>query len=146
MFFEADDSSNLPWNTTKTGMDLDSPYYKEVRSKMITMTRQVMDLLDKLKEEKAKDNPFESQTLNSSVEASLKNPTSVSRVLQEAVHLNNSFKFPVDLFNPKNKSKSVRISYLVSKEKFEAAAQHMGVNQPKEVGRTAFNYYFENEL
>ncbi len=72
VFFEAKDSSNLPWNTTKTGMDKDSPYFKEVRSKMITMTRSVMELLDMLKEENEKDNPEENRTLNHEVEKSLK--------------------------------------------------------------------------
>ncbi|MFA5417268.1 MAG: ATP-binding protein [Bacteroidales bacterium] len=146
VFFEAKDSSDLPWNTTKNGMDLDSPYYKEVRGQMINMTRQVMELLDKLKEEKTKDNPQENQTLNKLVESSLKTATPVASVLKHTEVLNNKFHFPIKLFNPPRKSKSVRITYQVSKEKYEAVEQHLNAPSSKEVGLETFNYYFNNQL
>ena len=146
VFFEAKDSSDLPWNTTKNGMDLDSPYYKEVRGQMINMTRQVMELLDKLKEEKTKDNPQENQTLNKLVESSLKLSKPVVSVLKNAQVLNNKFHFPIKLFNPPRKSKSVRITYQVSKEKYDAVAQHLNATSSKEVGLETFNYYFNNQL
>ncbi len=146
VFFEAEDSSLLPWNTTKTGMDLDSPYYKEVRSKMITMTRQVMDLLDKLKEEKEKDNPEENQTLNKAIEKSLKATVPVIKILANTKPLNNKFHYPVILFNPQKKTNSVKIAYQVSNEKYEAVKQNLGVSTSKEVGAETFNYYYDNEI
>jgi hypothetical protein len=146
VFFEAEDSSRLPWNTTKTGMDLDSPYYKEVRAKMITMTRQVMDLLDKLKEEKEKDNPEENQTLNKAIEKSLKATTPVIKILENTKPLVNKFIYPVILFNPQKKTNSVKITYQVSIEKFEAVKENLGVTSPKEVGVETFNYYHDNEI
>src|SRR6185503_321819 len=145
-FFEANDSSKLPWNTTKTGMDMDSPYYKEVRAKMINMTRQVMDLLDKLKEEKEKGNPEDSQTLNKEVQKSLNSPMTVLEVLKETVHLNNSFRYPVALFNPIKKSKAVKITYQVSPERFEAVKQKLAKSDPNEVGLSTFDYYYKNEI
>ena len=146
VFFEAKDSSNLPWNTTKTGMDLDSPYYKEVRGRMISMTRQVMELLDKLKDEKARDNPAENQTLNKAVENSLKKMVSVINVLENTSHFENKFHFPLNLYKPPKRSNTTRISYQVSKEKFEAVAQNLDENIPKEVGLKTFNHYYDNEL
>lgn len=146
VFFEAKDSSRLPWNTTKTGMDLDSPYYKEVRAKMINMTRQVMDLLDKLKEEKEKDNPDENQTLNKAIEKSLSSTTSVINVLSNTTPLSNKFVYPITLFNPQKKTNSVKISYQVSNEKFEAVKESLGVSSAKEVGVETFNYYHDNEI
>lgn len=146
VFFEAKDSSDLPWNTTKNGMDLDSPYYKEVRGKMILMTRQVMELLDKLKEEKTKDNPQENQTLNKLVEDSLKTAKPVGKVLETTQLLNHKFHFPIKLFNPPRKSKSVRITYQVSKEKYDAVEQHLDASSAKEVGFSTFNYYYNNQL
>lgn len=146
VFFEAEDSAKLPWNTTKTGMDLDSPYYKEVRAKMISMTRQVMELLDKLKEEKEKDNPEENQKLNKAVEKSLKSTMPVVEILEHTKKLNNKFHYPVSLFNPPEKHNSVKIAYQVSLEKFEAVKQQSGESQPKEVGLFTFNYYYENEI
>jgi hypothetical protein len=146
VFFEAKDSSFLPWNTTKTGMDSDSPYFKEIRSQMIFMTRQVMDLLDKLKEEKEKDNPEENRTLNASVEKSLKTMVAVSKILQKTNILNNTFQYPIALFNPSKKNNSIKIVYQVSPQKYEAVKQNLGAKTVKEVGLVTFNYYFENEL
>jgi Histidine kinase-, DNA gyrase B-, and HSP90-like ATPase len=146
VFFEAKDSSNLPWNTTKTGMDMDSPYFKEVRSQMIIMTLQVMDLLNKLKEEKEKDNPEEVQTLNIAVEKSLKSAVPVTEVLKKSKVLNSKFHYPITLFNPPAKSKVVKIAYQVSQERFEAVKQQMEENNPKEVGLKTFKYYYDNEI
>lgn len=146
VFFEAKDSSNLPWNTTKTGMDLDSPYYKEVRQKMIMMTKQVMDLLNQLKTEKEKDNPEEAQTLNKAVEASLNNPIPVVQALNRSAELRTKFEYPIELFNPPKKKNSTSISYQVSTEKFNKVKESLGVSTAKEVGLHTFKYYFENEL
>lgn len=146
VFFEAKDSSLLPWNTTKTGMDLDSPYYKEVRRNMITMTRQVMDLLDKLKTEKEKDNPSEQQTLNKAIEKSLESPISVVEALKQTHSLSNKFTYPVKLFNPTKKSKMTNISYQVPTERFNQVKEDINASTSKEVGLHTFNYYFENEI
>lgn len=146
VFFDAEDSSNLPWNTTKTGMDKDSPYYKEVRAKMIIMTRQVMEMLEKLKDEKGKDNPLENQTLNKVIEKSLKKTTPVIEILSNTKQLSNKFVYPVKLYNPPNKTNTVKIDYLVTTEKYEAVKERLGVNSPKEVGLETFNYYYDNEI
>ena len=101
VFFEAKDSSKLPWNTTKTGMDMDSPIYQGVRSQMITMTKQVMELMDKLKSEKEKDNPEDEQKLNNAVDQSTK--TGKMSVLELRAHtemLQEKFVFPEALYSP----------------------------------------------
>jgi len=146
VFFEAINSSNLPWNTTKTGMDLDSPYYKEVRGKMITMTRQVMELLDKLKEEKEKDNPEDLQTLNRSVETSLQDARPVTEVLNDHTNLEFKFNYPVSLFQPIKKANSIKITYTVPLEKYNAVKQNLNVSSPKDVGVKTFFYYYNNEI
>lgn len=146
VFFEATDSSNLPWNTTKTGMDLDSPYYKKVRQKMILMTKQVMDLLNQLKTEKEKDNPEEDQTLNQAVEKSLNNPMPVVQALARASDLSTKFEYPANLFNPPKKTNLTSVSYQVSKDKFNKVKNNLGVSSAKDVGLHTFNYYIDNEL
>lgn len=146
VFFEAKDSSKLPWNTTKTGMDLDSPYYKEVRLQMITMTKQVMDLLNELKTEKEKDNPNENQTLNREIEKSEIDRLPVVDVLTKAQALSNKFVYPVKLFNPPSKKTTVKINYQVSTEKYNKVKEHIGASSPKDVGITTFDYFFDNEL
>ena len=51
-FFDCDDASKLPWNTTKTGVDSDSRIYQAVRQQMIDMMRPVIDFLNRLDAEK----------------------------------------------------------------------------------------------
>ena len=146
VFFEAKDSSNLPWNTTKTGMDLDSPYYKEVRAIMVTMTRQVMDLLDKLKEEKEKDNPEDNRKLNKAVERSIVALKPVTKILLDTTSLEFKFQYPQELFTPAKKDNTIQISYKVSNEKYEKVNKKLGNLTPKETGLATFNYYLENEI
>lgn len=146
VFFEAKDSSKLPWNTTKTGMDIDAPYFKEVKGRMVTMTKQVIGLLDKLKTEKSKNNPEESQTLNKAVKKSIESTTKVTDLINTNVVFDNKFHYPIELYNPPSKSNSVKISYEVSKEKYEAVKQLLGEGNTKEIGLRTFEYFFENEL
>ena len=42
-FFYSEDSEKLPWNTTKTGMNHDSPIFKSVRLQMIEMMKTVVN-------------------------------------------------------------------------------------------------------
>ena len=52
-YFDCDDGALLPWTTTKTGVDADSPIYKAVQREMIEMTRPVTDFLRNLAKERA---------------------------------------------------------------------------------------------
>ena len=149
VFFEAKDSSNLPWNTTKTGMDMDSPIYQKVRSQMIIMTKQVMDLMDKLKSEKEKDNPVEEQKLNIAVEQALKSskvPVLQLRAKSDVYNLQDKFVYPEVLYSPAGKGNQINIQYFVPKDLFQKVKSLLKVKSGKEVGQATFDYYCENEL
>lgn len=149
VFFEAKDSSNLPWNTTKTGMDMDSPIYQKVRSQMIIMTKQVMDLMDKLKSEKEKDNPAEEQKLNIAVEQALKSskvPVLQLRSQSAIYNLQDKFVYPEVLYSPAGKGNQINIQYFVPKDLFQKVKSLLKVKTGKEVGQATFDYYCENEL
>jgi hypothetical protein len=47
-FFECDEPARLPWNSTKTGVNAESPVFKKARQLMIAMTRPVIDSLNLL--------------------------------------------------------------------------------------------------
>lgn len=147
VFFEAKDSSKLPWNTTKTGMDMDSPIYQGVRSQMITMTKQVMELMDKLKSEKEKDNPEDEQKLNNAVDQSTK--TGKMSVLELRAHtemLQEKFVFPEALYSPAGKKNQINIQYFVPRERFQQVCSQLKVKSGKDVGMKTFDYYCDNEL
>lgn len=54
-YFDSDDGALLPWTTTKTGVDADSPIYKAVQREMIEMTKPVLAFLSNLAKERATD-------------------------------------------------------------------------------------------
>lgn len=66
VFFDSDDAGNLPWNTTKTGVDSDSPIYHAVRLEMMRMARPVIDFLNRLDREK-EDEEEEGRPLEAAV-------------------------------------------------------------------------------
>lgn len=147
VFFEAKDSSKLPWNTTKTGMDMDSPIYQGVRSQMITMTKQVMELMDKLKSEKEKDNPEDEQKLNYAVDQSTKNgKMSVLELRAHTDILQEKFVFPEALYSPAGKKNQINIQYFVPRERFQQVCSQLKVKSGKDVGMKTFDYYCDNEL
>ena len=128
---------------------MDSPVYQKVRSQMIIMTKQVMDLMDKLKSEKEKDNPVEEQKLNNAVELALKSdkvPVLQLRAKYDAYQLQDRFIYPEALYSPAGKGNQINIQYFVPKDLFQKVKSLLKVKSGKEVGMATFDYYCENEL
>jgi len=48
VFFDSQDSSQVPWNTTKTGVDQDNKFWQATFERMIEMMRPVIDFLNEL--------------------------------------------------------------------------------------------------
>lgn len=55
VFLDADDASLLPWNTTKTGVDIDTDVWRSTYGAMRSAMRPVIDFLNKLDAEKDTD-------------------------------------------------------------------------------------------
>lgn len=142
-FFYAKEVSKLPWNTTKTGMDLDSPEYKYARELMINCMKKIMPLMNKMKSEREKNNPTENRTLNNIVKQAQVVP--VEEVLANEDTLNNSFYYPSEAYNPP-KSNETPISYKVEKEKYNKVKKSLGASKAADVGLMTFNYYYINEV
>lgn len=132
VFFDADDASQLPWNTTKTGVDADSRYFRAVRLEMLTLMRPVIDFLRKLAEEKkAQDrNPLET-AINAAKEREL------SKVKTHYV-----FKAPKAI--PRVKGTG-RISYYKLLDDIAKAKKALHVTTQREVGEKTFDYFFKRE-
>jgi len=74
VFLSAEDPRELPWNTSKTNMDLDSPIYRTVLQQMIVMMRNVIDFLNRLHDER---NHFEKGLIKTlPLQKSIENTTS----------------------------------------------------------------------
>jgi hypothetical protein len=132
LFFESTATDALPWNTSKTGLDVEAPAFRRVRTEMLSAMRQVIDFLNQVdaESESEGDTP-----LNSALE-------SASPVALRNLPENRNFVFKASSNRPEKK---MRISYVVSASLGEAVKESLGVSANKEVGEKTFDYYVESE-
>ena len=143
IFFNSDDTSLLPWNTSKNNMDIDSPTYRYTKQNMILLMRPVIDFLNNLHSEGKKPDE-ESKFLEKSFNSSLANSTSVFYILEHASDLPLKFTYPV--FNETgNTDKRLKILYYREKSKVEKVMAVLKTTDLKKVGEKTFDYYYENE-
>lgn len=138
-YFDSDDSSLLPWTTTKTGVDADSKVYRSVRLEMIELTRPVIEFLRKLEDERKKhddgdiiETPFEKAV-------DFAKPVGVAEITQHKVFIAPS---PPPL--PPG-PRMQRIQYSKPVDQVEKVKNHLGVTSYKEVGEKTFEYYIHYE-
>lgn len=146
-FFEAEDSSKLPWNTTKTGMNSDSPIFKAVRQQMIEMMKSVINgFLNPLKKENESTYNAE-RILNNKLEetttVNLADTTNIVRFYAPS----KAFAHPTPLQSksPVLEGKT-KITYQADKEDVERLKKIFGVKTNPEVGLATFQYVVDNEL
>jgi len=137
VFFDSDNAGLLPWNTTKTGVDMDSPVYRATRQEMITVMRPVIDFLNMLSREveaHEDDTPLQ-DAITESQPASLRDlrPVTVFSAPQQTV-----------AHRPRARTDPV-ISYRRPVEQVKIAQKHLGVHTQREVGERTFDYYFQLE-
>ena len=137
LFFESDDASLLPWNTTKTGVDTDSSLYRTIRLEMLTFMRPVIDFINDWDKEKDSAEITGHKPLDIAVASA-----SVKRL--SAVNTAESFIRPRSAPQPRL-PQTQRIQYDRPIEEIEKLKNHLGVRSNKEVGEKTFEYYLESE-
>lgn len=135
VFFDSDDASRLPWNTTKTGVDTDSPLYRAVRLHMLTQTRPVIDFLNKLAEERT----AEQKPLQGAIDAA---PT----VALAQVKATPTFVVRVKQKTSPTKPTIGHVAYSRPLEQLERVKERLGVTSNREVGEKTFNYFYLREV
>jgi hypothetical protein len=136
-FLDSDDTSALPWNTTKTGVDTDSPHYKTVRIEMIKLMRPVVDFLNSLAKER-KMKPEDERPLETVV-------GSAQRFELSEVKARRIFQSP-KLSPVVEKSPELgRISYYKPKREIAKAKKKLQVSTAREVGERTFEYFYKRE-
>lgn len=137
-FFECDDPSRIPWNSTKTSVDLESPIFKKARQLMIIAARPIIDFLNELDAETDSDE----QPLLEAVNAASSQPVAV---LLESATQNKSFvgRGIKSAFDP---DRPVRISYQKPLRQVKEVRDKLNVASNKEAGAETFDYYYEFEL
>lgn len=134
VYFDCPAADALPWNTTKTGVDADSPIWQRALSKMIDHTRVVVDFLNDLDAEQAEQG--QSGPLARALAAA--NVVQVDKVVNQS-----AFKAPdKERFSgPVMK----RIAYSRPEEQLIFLMAELGVGTAKAVGEQTFDLIYQDK-
>ncbi len=137
-YLQARDSSLLPWNTTKTGVDEDSQVFRTLQAQMEVALKEVQQLLNEMKKERQHHEDEADRPLNAAVLAA-------SETVVADLPVSDSVEAPDAAPRPPA-GRNQMISYSVDRDQYEAARETLGVDGPRDVGLETFNYYFEAEV
>ncbi|NET58590.1 MAG: ATP-binding protein [Symploca sp. SIO2E6] len=138
-FFESDDAAYLPWTTTKTGIDYDSPIYKSIKQEIYELTAPIITFLRKMADEKSR---LERGEISESLLEQAYLQTSLRSVFE--VGTSTNFTMPEQSkIIPRQKCGSIIYSKPI--EELELVKELLNVSSNKEVGETTFDYYLNNE-
>ncbi len=140
-YFDSDDPSRLPWNTTKTGLNTDSAVYRAVKLEMMTLMRPVVDFLNRLKDEKQnKQDAEEKGPLESILEDA--KPTPVSTVATRSLFVMPALKEKSKPSGPTMQ----KIQYEAPLDDVLAVKKAIKATSFKEVGEKTFRYFYNAEV
>jgi hypothetical protein len=154
VYLEADDAAYLPWNTTKTAVDRDSPVWREVANEMKRALVDVQKAINAAKDARAS---YRRQAADA--EQSGKRTPKLPDILiamdeTPAVELKKvakSASMQVPAKPPRYRSSKPpanikRIQYEVDLPLFDQVAEVLGATSGSEVGRLTFDYFVEAEV
>ncbi|MEH1902367.1 MAG: ATP-binding protein [Nostoc sp.] len=138
-FFESDDAAYLPWTTTKTGIDYDSPIYKAIKQQVSELTVPVLTFLRKMADEKSR---VERGEISESLLEQAYLQTSLHSVFE--ANTSTTFQIPEQSSIPPRQNRGT-IQYNKKIEEIELVKELLNVSSNKEVGEKTFDYYLNNE-
>ncbi|WP_224322826.1 hypothetical protein, partial [Klebsiella michiganensis] len=137
--FDCQDSSKLPWTTTKTGVDRDNAIFRSALHEMKIAIRPIISFLrDRTKEDmQYKSGYLDARPLNESIE-------NARQVLLHSVQPSESFLRP-KMAEKKDMPQIATIQYTVLLEEIEKVKNSLNATTNKEVGEETFKYYMSYE-
>lgn len=143
VYLSADDAGLLPWNTTKTAVDRDSPVFRAVQSEMKTALVAVQAVINRAKQVRSRleEDEQKPDILVALDEAPDQPITSLSASTQMVAP-------PAPPSKPKAPPtpKIQRIQYTVEPDRFDEVATALGASSGSEVGRLTFDYFYDQEI
>ena len=139
-FFDCDDPSKLPWNTTKTGVDVDSAVYRAAKLEMMKLMLPVKEFLDLLKKETEAVPKGDSGPLKKIILKSRASPLSAVRTRETFVPPKAAVRLT------KNHDMQQTITYQRPTSQVEKVKRELGVKSPIKVGERTFDYYYRAEI
>ena len=135
VFFDCRSSSNLPWNTTKTGLDSSSLVWRATYPKMLDHTRTVINFLNSL------DDQVEEYGRSSPLLSAMLDETTLKEV--ETLRGSRSFSWNR---SPKSPGpRTIKIQYSREHTKIQALMTALSVNSAKAVGETTFDLIYKEQ-
>lgn len=134
-YFDSDDSTALPWNTTKDGVDEESQLFRAVRVEMVTIMRPVINFLNDLDAEQ--DAPEGFRPLTRLVQGA--RPVAAATLHHSEVF---TYRKPPERRLPK----TIRIQYDRPRDLIDRVKQSLRVSTARAAGENTFDYYVEQEL
>lgn len=132
--FESSDSSRVPWNTTKTDIDQDSPVWQSTFERMIQMMRPVIDFLNEL------DQDVDHHTRDSSPQYQY--VSTVPQVKIDSLTVKSEFAAP-NRGDIVQEEPTIKIQYSKPVEEIEFLKEALGVWSAKAVGERTFELILE---
>jgi len=130
VFFDSPASSLLPWNTMKTGLNVESAVYRKASQQMIMALRDVITFLNALDAEDDVDGP-----LHAAIDEA-------KYVRLSAVPTNAAFRAP----RPRtDESKLARISFKRDPDLVDLVKEELGVATNREVGEQVFDFFVRSK-
>lgn len=126
VFFESLASNVLPWNTMKTGLNVETPVYRQTSQQMALALRDVISFLNEFDAEEDENGPLH-KAVKTAKYVQLKN-----------VPLNAAFKSPDPT---SSEGKFVRISFTREIDLVERVRDELGVATNKEAGERIFDLF-----
>jgi hypothetical protein len=139
VFFESKSPSFLPWNTSKTTVDADSPMFQSIRLELVSLMRPIIDFLNDLHDEGTDyfNKKLEEKYLQKQVDAAnLKDFLKVTIAAQFSAPTQKSLAKEND---------EVTIKFARGKDEVDQLKKFFQVSSPKDVGEKAFDYVYERE-
>ena len=136
-FMDADRAEYLPWNTTKTGVDLDAPAYRAIRLEMVKLMVPVIRFLDRLKDEKEDPRHRDAGPMEERLGQASTEPLA-------ALTPTPAFKAPA-LPQKRKPPKTGRVRYDRPIEQLEWVMEALGVRSYVKAGEGTFEYFLKME-
>ena len=154
VYLDADDAGLLPWNTTKTAVDCDSPVWRDVANKMKTALVSVQAALNDDKDARAQYNRQVRDAEGAGKQAP--KPPELIVAMNEAPEValksvGASTAMRVPKKPPKQRRSDPppdikRIQYEVDLDIFQRVADALDASSGSEVGRLTFDYFVDAEV
>lgn len=139
VFLSCEDTTRLPWNTTKTGLDGDDAIYRQVRAMMVDAADPVIDFLDDVKKEKPEDDAY--GELRRSIEEG-----ETESVYSLVERRSQKWRAPAATFVPPEPPDTTRVYTDQPIELVEDVKEELEIGSNKELGDFIWDYFVDREM